>query len=254
MYPRFAVLGSGSKANAYVFEWGDFSFLIDNGFSFRELKSRLDQGGFSLEKLRYVFLTHGHDDHVRGVESLCRQTGIPVVHHRSLPMDRYMKGTPVSKSVEPFTEYRIGPLQFLAFPTWHDAPGAVSWYFALGGKRFTLITDTGRTDGDMFTLAGRSDVLFLESNYCDRMLEEGPYPPILKDRIRSDRGHLSNHQSRDFLQSLADAGKQPPMTYLVHLSDKNNTVEKVAETFQDSGLDLGRVQICAKNSYKQGIY
>ncbi|OHD11817.1 MAG: hypothetical protein A2Z96_05845 [Spirochaetes bacterium GWB1_48_6] len=252
MYPRFAVLGSGSKANSYIFEWQDFSFVIDNGFSARNLLSRIELGGFSPQKIRYIFLTHGHEDHIRGVETLSRQLKIPVVHHRSLPLENYFKHTPVSKRIEPLMEYREGPLKFLAFPTYHDAPGAVNYYFSLGNKRFTLITDTGKTDTDMLALASRSDVVFLESNYCPDMLKTGPYPWYLKQRIESDLGHLSNQQALEFLNKIPENG--PGSIYLVHLSDTNNAVDRVEKTLAQGLTRKGKITICPKNYQIIGEY
>ena len=76
---RYAVLGSGSSANSYIFENGDFSFIIDNGFSLKELTRRAGVAGFDLTKVKFIFLTHTHSDHFKGVGTLSRKYNIPVV-------------------------------------------------------------------------------------------------------------------------------------------------------------------------------
>ncbi len=245
---RYAVLGSGSSANAYIFQTGGFSFIVDNGFSARELIRRVQAGGFDLSSIRYILLTHTHSDHLKGVEVLSRQLGIPVVRHHDLDLMPFLKGSlPGQIPVVPGETLRLGPLSLYPFETSHDALHSLSYAFELEGRRFCVITDTGVVTRQMASCAVHSDILFLESNYCPEMLERGPYPVFLQRRIASDQGHLSNHAAVAFLNQVGQAkGLRLQRVYLCHLSGTNNDPEVVQEHLDRNLTWPGRVEICPK--------
>jgi len=253
---RYAVLGSGSSANAYIFQTGDFSVLVDNGFSCRELLSRAEKFGFDPSCIRYILLTHIHGDHLRGVEVLSRKLKIPVIRHEELNLTARCRG-PLGGQipVRPGEKTVLGPLVIHPFETSHDAPFSVSYALELWGARFCLITDTGQISRRMSLYARHSDVLFLEANYCDRMLEEGPYPWHLKRRIASEQGHLSNRAALDFLNHLAE-GKPSRLSrvFLCHLSGTNNDPEVVEELLSRELRWKGDFRVCAKGTAHPGEF
>ena len=252
---KYAILGSGSKANSYVFEAGDESLVIDNGYVLKDFKKRCTAAGLDWTKVKHVFLTHSHGDHIRGLETLLGTTGATLVHRQGMRVDAFLrriKDYP-ALPVVPRTSYQIGNVEFFPFDLSHDAPGAQSYHFKVGGRRFTLITDTGTTDELMLRLAARSEVLFLESNYCPQMLAKGPYPPALRERVASDTGHLSNHQCAAFLNELAIREDcETRQVYLVHLSENNNSVERVRQVLEQECRWKGPVRICARNELVVG--
>lgn len=251
---RYAVLGSGSSANSYIFEYGNFSFLLDNGFSKREILRRMRSLSFDPGKLEFIFLTHIHTDHLKGVEGLAGELNIPVVIHQDLHIDEYTKGVLSRKlSVQPGKEYEYKDLKFTAFETYHDAPASLSYHFDLGGVKVTVITDTGKFDERMLDYATGSELLFLESNYSEKMLFEGKYPPFLKQRIQSDHGHLSNYQASEFIGKIA--GRENcslQQIYLCHLSKNNNTVETVKEEIGDDCGEGIPLHICERGEIVPG--
>ena len=245
---RFAVLGSGSSANAYIFEYGSFSFLIDNGFSCREVLKRAEKLGFDIEKIQYIFLTHTHSDHLKGVEVLSRKLKIPVVRHRDLNMNAHFRG-PVHGQIEiiPGEKLKLGPLTVHPFETSHDAAFSLSYAFEIGDRRFCLITDTGIITGEMMKFAIHSDTLFLESNYCPDMLENGPYPLFLKERIASEQGHLSNRDAVEFLNHIGESKKSRlKEVFFCHLSGTNNEPEVLEKEVAANLQWRGRWKICPK--------
>ncbi len=250
---KYAVLGSGSSANAYIFENGAFSFLIDNGFSMKEVMNRAKAFRFDIRKLKFIMLTHTHQDHCRGVGRLSRKLKIPVVMHQDLSRSEADKISPFSRlDVVPGKEYSFDTLTFVPFLTSHDAPYSIGFYFAIGGTRFTLLTDTGVIPEDAGSFIMRSDVLFLETNYDEDMLANGPYPPYLKKRIASREGHLSNESALTFLESL-DKTKGPSTVYLCHLSDTNNSVKILEEMVKNSHAQKTRkIIICHKGEALEG--
>ena len=252
---KYAVLGSGSSANAYIFQMNKFSFILDNGFSCREVLSRAEQLDFNPEYLNFIMLTHTHADHLRGVEVLSRKLKIPVVMHKYLNTDKCFKGKIYERfDVIPGKKYSLGDLTFIPFDTSHDAEKPLGYHFRFGGKIFTHITDTGKVTEQMLDYAAISDILFLEANYCTEMLERGPYPAYLKKRIRSDKGHLSNSDAISFLNKLNERdGSNPGIIYFCHLSEVNNSPEKLENDIKKY-LKLKKPYIiCKKGEIKSGI-
>jgi phosphoribosyl 1,2-cyclic phosphodiesterase len=249
---RYSVLGSGSAANAYLFEDESSAVLVDNGFSVRELLDRAAAAGHDWRKIRMILLTHTHSDHIRGVGSAARRLHVPVALHRDIPPERIISSRgPQILSIEPGAAYRIGPFSFTPFETSHDAPCSLSFALSHTGFRFLIITDTGIVTEQMRLLAETADVLFLEANYEEQLLESGPYPGYLKRRIASPLGHLSNRSAVEFLQAVYRGSLHIPQSiYLCHLSAVNNTpdhVHRACRILDD--LDLP-ITICEKN----GLY
>ena len=245
---KYAVLGSGSSANSYIFEYRDTSFFVDNGFSCKAAMDRAVSLGFDLSKVQCIFLTHDHHDHFKGVELLSRKVHAPVVTHNQLNLRRKVKKNLYKQiGIEPGRRFSRDDFSFQAFPTSHDAEHSVSYHFRLGPAAFTLITDTGSVSQEMYDLAAASDVLFLEANYDETMLKEGPYHPVLKDRILSHRGHLSNSDAVSFLNRLGeDPASRLREVYFCHLSSTNNSPEVLERYIGEHLTWRGEWVVCPK--------
>lgn len=249
---RYAVIGSGSSANSYVFEVGDSLYVIDNGFSLKQFKERLAGLDFNYTRIKGIFLTHTHSDHVKGVGALSRDLEIPVYAHMDISGDFY-----IHKGIEPLKHYIFDELNIMPFELSHDAPNSIGFYFKINDTRFTLITDTGVITPRMYELAKRSDILFLESNYNDKLLEAGSYPAFLKRRISSKYGHLSNYEAIKFLNDLSEEDDcNISYVYLCHLSKNNNSVEAVSSDFEEYYEGDFLYRICNRDeavSYKERL-
>lgn len=246
---KYAVLGSGSSANCYVFERDNFSFIVDNGFSYREFCRRMSVAGFDLEKVRFVFLTHVHTDHLKGIETMSNRLQIPVVANTKLNLGKYARKSFFKKlDVDCNKDYKYENLTFTPFDLSHDAPHSIGFHFNFDSTSFSIITDTGEVTDSMYKHALESDILFLESNYCKDMLWNGSYPYMLKKRIDSAHGHLSNEDACDFMNKLdSDSNCKIKNIFLCHLSKNNNRVEKVEETLQNLYKGKIPVTICPRD-------
>ncbi len=222
---RYAVLGSGSNGNSYVFSDGQTSVLIDQGYSGVELQRRLVGIGLDLSTVSAVCVTHLHPDHAKGLGVIARKLRVPIYLHAAMvekePIVFSKLGIPVEclTLVNPLEMFSIGAFTLSCFETSHDSGGSVGWRVSYGDKAFMILTDTGNYSQEQVLLANRSNILFLEANYDEQMLHSGPYPYYLKQRIAGTQGHLSNDQALQFLQESEFNGEH---VYFIHLSGTNN--------------------------------
>lgn len=225
-----AVLGSGSCGNSFVFYDGNSSILIDQGFSLAELTRRLDKLNIPIDSVKAVFLTHFHPDHHKGLGVISRKLGVPIyINNKSIVgEDRiYAKLNLPANCVKPFDTgkmEKVDNFEITAFATSHDSKGSVGYYICNNNTKITLITDTGIVSEEMHFYAKNSDYLFIESNYDELLLENGPYPYNLKKRISGNWGHLSNKQAMNFVKDSEFNGLG---VYFIHLSSRNNKVSIV---------------------------
>ena len=253
---RYSILGSGSSANAYIFESSSGSILVDNGFSAKELMRRAVEQEYDLDKLHLILLTHTHSDHIRGVGTAARRLAVPVSMHELLsPYDIVKNDRPEIVQIKPGETYSVGDFTYTPFLTSHDAPYSMSYSITVrsnsGLKKFIILTDTGEIPNAVRPLLTDVEVLFLEANYDLQMLQNGSYPPSLKRRILSKYGHLSNDDAVELLSGLQNGkNRNLKKIFLCHLSDKNNSpglVSKACGKLISRGMDI---TICRKG----GIY
>lgn len=247
---QYAVLGSGSSGNSYVFSDGTTSILVDQGYSLVELKRRLSLFGIDSDTLKAVFVTHLHPDHAKGVGLVCRRLGLSAyISTAAATAEREVfsrLGIPDEKLrlVEPFERISVGSFELFCFPTSHDSIGSVGWFLCTPEGNLMVLTDTGLTTSEHIRLAKEAKILFLEANYDSKMLETGPYPYYLKRRINGKQGHLSNEQDLSFLKESGFSGNH---VYLIHLSDVNND-PVLLENFVKERIEVP-FTVCRKNQW-----
>lgn len=232
---RIASLGSGSRGNATLVQHLDTTLLVDNGFSLRQFTQRLLRLEMEPCHIDAVLLTHEHGDHSGGVQRLCANHGIPLwtavgTARASLPPDFEFHRLVAGQSVT------IGGIEVLPVTVPHDASEPLQFIFHQldNGRRLGLLTDTGHITSHIVAAFSRLDGLLLEFNYDPAMLEQGPYPEMLKQRVGGNHGHLSNLQSLDLLRQI-DTEKLVCLI-AAHISEKNNTpdiVDKLIRRLQD---------------------
>ena len=215
----FCTLASGSTGNCSVYKWGDLCVLIDAGISTRCISRGLAELGLRVADVTHILLTHSHTDHTKALPVLLKHTAAPVLCSGrtaldiGLPTERHLPLGP--------GRYRLGALPMTAFATHHDAPGSLGFVLGSGAGKLGYCTDTGHLTGEMVELLKGCPTLVLESNHDPEMLENGPYPWPLKQRVGSPYGHLSNEQCARAAAELAASGTTTLI--LAHLSQHNNT-------------------------------
>ncbi len=226
-----ASLNSGSNGNCYYIGNERDAILVDAGISCRETEKRMLRLGLSMKKVRAIFVSHEHSDHISGIPVLARKYRLPVfiteptMLHGGLQLDDGL-----AVPFEPFISINIGELQVTAFPKLHDACHPHSFIITCRGIKAGVFTDIGSPCDNVIRHFKLCHAAFLEANYDDEMLDSGSYPYFLKRRIRGGRGHLSNKQA----QLLFTTHKPQYMSHLVlsHLSKNNNDPALVKQLFE----------------------
>lgn len=218
---RVCLLASGSKGNAIYIETRESRVLVDAGLSAREIEARLAAIGVRGDELDAVLLTHEHSDHCRGLGPLVRRHRLPLFVH-----SKTLGAMPNLGKIEEVREFDSGSrihfrdLEIGVFATTHDASAPVGFTLTGGQGQVGIATDLGIATRLVKDALQKSRVLILESNHDEEMLRDGPYPWPLKQRVRSNHGHLSNAASADLLQALLWDGLEA--VFLAHLSEVNN--------------------------------
>ena len=230
------ILASGSRGNATVVEntATGRGILIDCGICKRDFFARCDEAGFDPAKLDAILITHDHGDHTKGLGVVMR--GLEKIGRRPAvyAADAVVRA---SKPIQDATAH-IGTRDFAAgqclsaagmsifpFATSHDAAASFGFRVEADGDAAGFMTDTGIVTADAHDHLRDVRLLALESNHDPRMLREGPYPYVVKQRIGSDVGHLSNIQGAEELAALLSTRLEAVAA--MHISEHNNEYDLV---------------------------
>ena len=223
---RFSVLSSGSKANCTYFEASGKRFLIDCGLSARQTELRLSRIGVSPEDLDAIFITHEHRDHIYGVSVMSRRYSLPVF--LSEGTSEFVESVYGKECFSVGTSFDIGAVSISPFQIVHDATDPVAFVFQAEGLKFGQATDLGRTTPLVRDFLRDCHALVIESNHDEEMLRECEYPWVLKQRISSSHGHLSNEACAELLDEVVHSELE--VVVLAHLSENSNTPELARES------------------------
>ncbi len=224
-------LNSGSNGNCYYIGNQHEAVFIDAGLSCRETERRMFRSGLDFRKIKAIFITHEHSDHTKGVEFISRKYQVPVyISPETYGNSRLKIDNIFLRHFDSYSPVQIGGLLVNAFPKLHDASEPHSFTVSGIGITVGVLTDIGSACEHVKRNFSLCDAAFLEANYDEEMLEKGRYPVYLKNRIRSDHGHLSNIQALELFISH----KPEKMSHLLlsHLSQDNNNPSLVEKLFR----------------------
>ncbi len=241
----YSILASGSTGNALYVESDEHSFLVDAGFSGKQMESLFSQIDRDISKLSGIFVTHEHSDHIKGIGILARKYHLPVYANEKTwwAMEHNVGAIPTEQKFvfNMETVKSFGAVDIESFGVSHDAAEPMFYVFHHGGKKLVLITDTGYVSDRMKGTISNADVYIFESNHDVQMLRMGRYPWNIKRRILSDVGHVSNEDAAFAMSDVV--GDQTKRIYLAHLSMDNNMKDlakmAVTQTLQERGLIVG---------------
>lgn len=244
---QIASLNSGSNGNCYYIGNSQDAVLIDAGISCREIEKRMKRLGLSLTKVKAVFVTHEHNDHIVGLHRLVKRHPMPVYvtyHTRRHALLTWTEGRGIH--FEPHVPISIGSLTVTPIPKFHDAHDPHSFVVEYAGTRAGIFTDMGRVCKNLVSAFNACHVAVLEANYDAHLLETGGYPLHLKERIRGGYGHISNHQALQLFLEHRPAFMSH--LFLGHLSKNNNRPDLVADMFSRVA---GETQIIIASRYEE---
>lgn len=242
-------LGSGSSGNCYYLSSGEYAILIDAGIGIRSIKKIFKEYNLNLDHVKAVLITHDHADHIKAAGHLGEKHGIPIyttpeVHagmNRSYCMTEKLSAEH-KKFIAKGEWITLGDFKITCFEVPHDGSDNVGYCIQFGNQCMSILTDIGHITPTAAQYIACANYLVLEANYDETMLQMGPYPRHLKERISGPNGHLSNREMSSFLAEHFPPGLKH--LWLCHLSKENNhpglVSKSVEQAFKEKGIIVGK--------------
>ena len=224
-------LNSGSNGNCYYVANETEAVLIDTGISCKETEKRMQSIGLSMQKVKAIFISHEHTDHIKGLPVIAAKYHLPVFITKGSYNNSGLSLSPGSLNwLKCGDVVSIGSLCITSFSKQHDAEDPHSFMVTDNGVNVGVFTDIGSCCSKVSSYFIKCHAAFLEANYDETMLENGRYPLFLKNRIRGGQGHLSNRQALEIFTTH----RPPYMSHLLlaHLSKDNNDPLLVQQLFE----------------------
>ena len=240
---KISILGSGSEGNSIYLEVNGVSLLIDAGFSAKNIAERLSAINVNPQSIQAILVTHEHTDHIKGVGVMSRKYHIPIyITAESLLVSRKAIGNlPADQIMLIDKSFWLNEhIKVIPFDVDHDANRTVGFRIeSQQGKVITISTDIGSVSADITPYFKNADVLVVEANYDLEMLQICSYPYMLKQRIASSSGHLSNDDSGRIV--AASYHSQLKKVYLAHVSKNSNTYDMALQAVKNQLEEKGVV-------------
>ncbi len=226
---QFSSLNSGSNGNSYYIGNSTDAVLVDAGLTCKELEKRMTSSGLSMQKIKAIFVSHEHGDHIKGLCAIAHKYALPVYGSQHTLQACF--GLEQSRKIVLASNrtVTVGTITIKAFRKFHDAADPQSFTITDGQNTVGVFTDIGRPCENLTQHFAQCQAVFLEANYDEEMLENGRYPYFLKTRITGGNGHLSNRQALEVFKNHRASGLQ--YLLLAHLSKDNNCPTLVQELF-----------------------
>lgn len=231
---RLCSIASGSSGNCVYVGSETTHLLVDVGISGKRTESGLRELGLDVRDIDGILVTHEHTDHINGLGVIARKYEIPIYATAgTVAAIRAYGGIgdvaeDLFREVQEDRKFTIKDLTVNPMHISHDAAQPVGYRIFYGNKRVAVCTDLGVYNDYTVECLKGMDALLLEANHDVNMLQVGPYPYYLKQRILGERGHLSNENSGRLLCRILHDGLKT--IFLGHLSKENNLPELAYES------------------------
>ncbi len=242
-------LASGSSGNAYLVRSGETLVLVECGLTLKKVVEFLGQRGVAPDQLAGLLLTHEHSDHIRSARQLSDRYGVPLYATSGTLGHKALRDSALARVVTPGRPLRLGDLEALPFLVPHDAAEPVGYRLQAHEATVCVTTDLGFVPEAVVPRFRDNDLLVLEANHDELMLETGPYPAFLKQRVLGQHGHLSNSATGEALAACGD--RVPEEVWLAHLSLVNNSPTRARQAVRRrlaaAGLHHVAVEVAQRN-------
>ena len=226
---QVSVLASGSKGNVTFIHTKDLDLLIDLGPTCSYVESKIESIGFNPSDIKAILITHTHSDHIKGLKVFVKKYK-PTLYLTEKMYEDISKEFIIEDCVFVDGDFTIGDINIRVIKTSHDASDSNGYIVEEGSNSVVYMTDTGFINQKYFEVLKNRSVYIMESNHDIEMLLKGRYPYQLRRRVLSDRGHLSNIDSANYLARFI--GEETKQIILAHLSEENNTKELALSTLK----------------------
>ncbi len=240
-------LCSSSSGNCTYIKHGDTELLLDAGATARQIDASLKALGSGICNIRGIFVSHEHSDHTKGLQTLSKNLHIPIYTDPKCMALIAIKAPAAEDCLCPTYAgdiIEMDGLRISVYPTPHDSARSFCYRFETDKESLGFATDIGHISDAVQDALFGCDYVVAESNYDEEMLEYGPYPAFLKERIASKRGHLSNKDCASLAPVLAGCGTKSLV--LAHLSETNNTPRQAFTACRDRLAEYG-VSLCGES-------
>ena len=222
--PKLCPLFSGSEGNCYYIGSSSGGILIDAGRSAKQITNALSEHDIDIKNIGAIFITHEHTDHVKGLKTLAGKNNIKVYSSGGTVSELIKKDMingRMNVSLIDDDGVECSGMYIKPFNLSHDCREGFGYVVeSSDGRRTAFVTDTGVVTDEIKTAVTGCDTVVIESNYDENMLLCGEYPYLLKRRILSEVGHISNDTCAKTVSELVKTGTS--RIILAHLSKKNN--------------------------------
>ena len=252
---KISPLFSGSKGNCTLIQSDNANILLDVGYHYRAIVRALENHSLTVKDIDAIIITHEHSDHINALPMWTRNTPTPI-YAPQLLVDYIQQRAYCSEVRAIAGSFTICDVGIDIYECSHDARCCYGYRFTNGAQSFACVTDTGSVTDALVDFLTPCSAIMLESNHDADMLMKGEYSYLLKRRISSDYGHLSNAQAAEILFKLL--GNNIKTVILAHLSEKNNTHElafcSTVNMYATNGLTEGKdVNVYVANQYGNDI-
>lgn len=251
-------LASGSSGNCYMIRTDNTILLSDAGISGKQIRLRLEGLGIDMDQISAVLITHEHSDHIKGLSSFIK-INKPIYGSEGTLRACKLDSDECLNYIKVGESFTIGDIEIKSFHTSHDAADPTGYCFKADGKCIAIVTDTGYASEEIKTHMAMADILVLESNHDENVLKMGPYPWFLKQRILSEKGHLSNECASQAMAEIisSENSEKTRLILLAHLSKENNFPEMAKATMENILQEKGvlpkayRLRVLSRNEVSE---
>ena len=231
---KIVPLFSSSKGNSYYISGNNEAILVDAGRSCKQIENALLTNEIDTRTIKGIFVTHEHIDHCQALRVFAKRYDL-TIYGSCGTLEALTKSDKVDANAKLCVienEIMLGDMSIKRVQTSHDASESCGYLInTADNRKCAVVTDTGYLTDDAIYALTNCNMAVVESNHDIEMLKNGPYPYILKQRVLSNTGHLSNIDCAHILPKIIESGATRIM--LAHLSQENNTVSKAISTSVD---------------------
>lgn len=253
----FCPLASGSKGNALYLGTKKSKILIDAGLPTKVLQKRLADIGVRLEEIDGICITHEHSDHIRGLEALAEKWKIPIFANSDTAQAicSTLGIIPKFKIFTTGETFEFGDIEIHPFSIQHDAIDPVGFAIKAEDSKIGVCADLGFVTTLVAKELQGCDYLYIESNHQVSMVHSSSRPEMLKQRILSRQGHLSNEQCAGLIELIYHPGLKH--IHLAHLSSECNAPELALKIVREKLAALNaatEVSIALQDAISNPVY